>query len=88
MLRLLFLQRLSRIKFFTTLEAKIRDEEVAKDLGFVEKEGEILTPAERSINRFVNERLGNENLRRIQKSFIERLQNALAKKGIKSLKEG
>lgn len=83
MLRLLFFQRLSRIKFYTTLEAKIRDEEVAKDLGFVEKEGEVLTPAERSINRFVNERLGNENLRRIQKSFIERLQSALAEKGIK-----
>ena len=83
MLRLLFYQRLSRIKYYTTLEAKLKDDGIARDLGFKKDGKEFLTPAERTINLFVNERLGNENLRAVQKSFIERLQRGLAEKGIK-----
>jgi hypothetical protein len=65
------------------LEAKTKDKEIAEDLGFVKRNGKILTPAERTINLFMNERLGNENLRETQKSFIERLQRTLMEKGIK-----
>jgi len=43
MLRLLFFQRLSRIKFYTTLEAKIRDEEVAKEFRIRRKRGSMYT---------------------------------------------
>ncbi|HIE22835.1 MAG TPA: transposase, partial [Candidatus Korarchaeota archaeon] len=77
MLRLLFYQRLARIKHYTTLEAKLKQNSIAKNLGFEE------VPKRRTINRFVNERLGNENLRRIQKSFIERLKRKLTEERIK-----
>ena len=83
MLRVLFYQRLSRIKHYTTLESKLKDEGIARDLEFKEKDGKISTPAERSLNRFVNERLGNKNLKAIQTSFIGRLKEGLAKEGIK-----
>lgn len=49
----------------------MRDEEIDKDLIFVEKEGEVLTPAERLINRFVDKKLGNENLKNSEVAYRE-----------------
>ena len=82
MLRLVFFQRLSRIKYYTTLESKVKDDRVAESLGFKKNGDGYITPSERTINRFVNERL-NGNLRAIHKSFLGRLRGGLAKEGIK-----
>jgi len=48
MLRLVFFQRLSRIKYYTTLESKVKDDRVAESLGFKKNGDGYITPSEQS----------------------------------------
>lgn len=82
MIRLIPFQRLSQIKYHTTLASRLKDE-CAKDLGFKSKSSEYLVPDRRTIGLFMNKRLGNNELKEIQQSLTNRLKKELHKHGIK-----